>query len=471
MNISYQRGIRHNYLVIDPEELAWEGYESRMLSGNTIEGLLHFQVRQQEDGTQLLYEITSRQPLSRILEGRSIRAGEIRSLVCGILRVLERMEGYLLKENHIFLEPGYLYVDPESFQVWLCLVPGLERNFADDFGKFLEYLLEHVDHEDKESVVLAYGLYQETRKENYGTGDIIRFLGRNQEAERKVTEPEWEDRDRKRVVESPAAEARGIGNRGLERRAAERRSIGGRTAKSRSEGGGSAERWGGECRAAVSRGAGNRGEEGSRKNGPLESFCLWFRERFFRSREPEDPVQVPWEMLFREEGEDSGSLKESCAPVWNFREPAGTVERRDAGSGPAWGSPARDGLAWSGSAGGGQEPEVQGQVLGTALLADLSAQAGTRRLRSLDSGNQDIDIAYFPFIIGKQQNLVDYRLGQDTVSRLHVRIDREADGYRIQDLNSTNGTYLNGQLLENNGEADLHMGDEVRIANYRYLFE
>ena len=50
MNISYQRGIRHNYLVIDPEELAWEGYESRMLSGNTIEGLLHFQVRQQEAG-------------------------------------------------------------------------------------------------------------------------------------------------------------------------------------------------------------------------------------------------------------------------------------------------------------------------------------------------------------------------------------------------------------------------------------
>lgn len=456
MNISYQRGIRHNYLVIDPEKLAWEGYESRMLSGNAIEGLLHFQVRQQEDGTQLLYEITSRQPLSRILEGRSIQAGEIRSLVCGILRVLERMEGYLLKENHIFLEPGYLYVDPESFQVWLCLVPGLERNFAEDFGKFLEYLLEHVDHEDKESVVLAYGLYQETRKENYGIGDIIRFLGRNQETERKVTEPEWEDQDRKRALEDPAAEARGAGNRGLERRATERRSTGGRTAKRRSEGCGSAERWDGESRAAGSQGAGNGGEEGSRKNGPLETFCLWFRERFFRSREPEDPVQVPWEMLFREDGEDSGNLKESCAPVWNFREPPGTVERWEAGSG---------------SAVGVREPESQGQVLGTALLADLSVQAGTRRLRALDSGNQDIDIAYFPFVIGKQQNLVDYQLGQDTVSRLHVRIDREEDGYRIQDLNSTNGTYLNGQLLENNGVADLHMGDEVRIANYRYLFE
>ena len=108
---------------------------------------------------------------------------------------------------------------------------------------------------------------------------------------------------------------------------------------------------------------------------------------------------------------------------------------------------------------------------GTALLADLSGQTGTRRLRALDSENEDITISYYPFVIGKQENLVDYQLKQDTVSRLHVRIDQKEDGYQIQDLNSTNGTCLKGRLLENNEAAALSVGDEIRIANCRYLFE
>ena len=75
----------------------------------------------------------------------------------------------------MLLDPEYLYVDPESLKVWLCLVPGMECDFPEDYSRFLEYLLGKVDHRDKESVVLAYGLYQETRKENYGMTDILRL--------------------------------------------------------------------------------------------------------------------------------------------------------------------------------------------------------------------------------------------------------------------------------------------------------
>lgn len=42
----------------------------------------------------------------------------------------------------------------------------------------LEYLLGKVDHQDKDGVVLAYGLFQESRRENYGMRDILRLLER-----------------------------------------------------------------------------------------------------------------------------------------------------------------------------------------------------------------------------------------------------------------------------------------------------
>lgn len=176
MKIDYRREIKHNYLIIDPEELFWQGYESQMLSRNQIEGILRFQIRQTDEGARFYYEITSRQPLSRILGNRNIQAEEIRKLVIGIFNILERMESYLLGEGNILLNPEYLYVEPDSFRVWLCLVPGLKKNFPEDFSKLLEYLLGCVDHQDRDSVVLAYGLYQETRKENYGLEDIMRLL-------------------------------------------------------------------------------------------------------------------------------------------------------------------------------------------------------------------------------------------------------------------------------------------------------
>ena len=178
MKTSYQREMKRNYLIVDPElseipEMI--PFEQKMLEQNQIDGILHFQVRQKDEKIRFFYEITSRQPLIRMLEGQSVQAPQIRALVFGIARALDHMEQYLLSEKSVLLDPEYLYVDPENLKVWLCLVPGRECDFPEDYSKFLEYLLGKVDHRDKESVVLAYGLYQETRKENYGMGDILRL--------------------------------------------------------------------------------------------------------------------------------------------------------------------------------------------------------------------------------------------------------------------------------------------------------
>ncbi len=58
MKINYQREFRHNYLIIDPEELVWQGYESQMLLRNQIEGVLRLQIRQIDEKIRFFYEIT-----------------------------------------------------------------------------------------------------------------------------------------------------------------------------------------------------------------------------------------------------------------------------------------------------------------------------------------------------------------------------------------------------------------------------
>ena len=103
MEITYKRELKHNYLIIIPEETFYDSYEIRMMASNCIDGLLKFHVKQVDNIRSYYYEITSRQPLTRLLEYQSLGAEELRCLITGIVRTLERMETYLLQEAGLYL--------------------------------------------------------------------------------------------------------------------------------------------------------------------------------------------------------------------------------------------------------------------------------------------------------------------------------------------------------------------------------
>jgi pSer/pThr/pTyr-binding forkhead associated (FHA) protein len=62
----------------------------------------------------------------------------------------------------------------------------------------------------------------------------------------------------------------------------------------------------------------------------------------------------------------------------------------------------------------------------------------------------------------------DIFLDDVTVSRRHAEIVHGADGYRLRDVGSLNGTYLNRERIEN--EAPLSNGDELQIGKFKLVF-
>ena len=115
--------------MITMEEAGEPGYEARMMIGNTIEGLLKFRIKKTDGASRYCYEITSKQPLSRLLETRTINAVRIQTLLLGIAGTLTRMEDYLLTEEQILLDPDQIYVNPETYDPFLCLIPGKKETF------------------------------------------------------------------------------------------------------------------------------------------------------------------------------------------------------------------------------------------------------------------------------------------------------------------------------------------------------
>jgi pSer/pThr/pTyr-binding forkhead associated (FHA) protein len=57
-----------------------------------------------------------------------------------------------------------------------------------------------------------------------------------------------------------------------------------------------------------------------------------------------------------------------------------------------------------------------------------------------------------------------------TVSRRHARITREGDTYWLEDLNSANGTYLDGKILAYKERKELCPNQSVRFADETYRF-
>ena len=431
MNVTYRREMKHNYLIIEQDNAQMQGYEENMLKENQINGLLKFQLKQIDYHKYFYYEITSKQPLSRILEFHSIDKQELINLITGIAQILNRLPAYLLKEDQILLQPEFIYVEPEQFFVSLCLIPGRDRKFSEEMRELLRYLLGKINHQDKECVVMAYALYQESVKDNYGMDALAELVClHNDKLEARQEEGECEtetgfkntEKEEIQVIEeflSPVqTKTTGFGLwRPL-------------IISSVVVTGFSAVLWG------IS------GYKGILRYWYLVMAAGIFSALFgFKStgknqyQHPEedspakdrsyDSEQEEWQTAFYESKEESQVPLKSAA---------------------------------------GEDP------IQTVLLTNNQKNAQVKVFRSASPGIPDILITYTPYLIGKQEGLVDYVLNGEAISRIHAKIEMEGNDYCISDLNSTNGTYVNGRLLETNETVLLNTGDEIFIANFAFIF-
>ena len=73
-------------------------------------------------------------------------------------------------------------------------------------------------------------------------------------------------------------------------------------------------------------------------------------------------------------------------------------------------------------------------------------------------------------VIGKLETGADSVINMPTVSRIHAKIRKRDGEYYLTDLNSRNGTSVNGQMLKAGEEHLLKDEDEVDFAQARYIF-
>ena len=173
MEVSYSRRLDYQYMMIETGGEARSDYRLSMLVNNRINGFLPVHVQQMNGKSTLSYEITSLENLPEFLDARKITYDEMVSLLLQFCSAVSEAGRYLLDGEGILLEPQYIYVSKSLERIRFCYYPYQHMPLHQSVNVLCRFLIDHIDYDDRRSLELAYGLFQESLRENLSISVIV----------------------------------------------------------------------------------------------------------------------------------------------------------------------------------------------------------------------------------------------------------------------------------------------------------
>ena len=420
--ISYHKDYRHNYLIIREDEMTGDDYQRKMITENRIRGLLPCQIRYINGETLLYYEITSKQSVKGLFEGKHLTMKELKGLFISLKMVMEETASFLLPEDGLQIEPDMIFTELEKEEFYFVYDPFSESRGTQTLITLLEFLADHVDGEDNAALQAVYHMLDLAEKEQFVLDEIVEWFGEEEQQE-NVPEPEKEIQEpypcyeEQEPAENPAIQ------RLISTQAAKVYLV---------------------CAVFLSVVLGylTYTYELSEKM-LVFSYAGFFlagllvilslgavivRKLFSRKQKRETG-----NLSFRETEEEMfshGIYEEACS------------ER------------------------------VQGQrkEYGDTVYIPWTANS-ENKLYGVGKDNKfHIDLNRLPITVGKLAGSVDMVIDNQSISRVHARFTREGTRICMTDLNSTNGTFKNGLRLTPNTSEILEPGDEIRLGKLKFVY-
>ena len=456
MRAEYKRDMNHNYLILYGEdEINTDSYQVRMLVGNVIPSLLKCRI-QGMDGRFLVYfDITSKQALSVLYEEKKMGVEDLRLIFGGFVKAMEDAAEYLMNPRQFIISPEYIYTDIEKQEIYFCMMPGYEKDIKEQFQFLTEYILPKIDHQDQDAVILGYGVYKRAMEDSFHLEHIKEELYKTQgqqgttttKAEQMKTESE-----QRQESEDFNPEEEGF--------------------------------WENE---EINQEFVRDGEKSKRLSLPQKTGVIVLAAILLCGIAA---ITLMGYLPYLETGTILGIIIVLVACVMLFvyvskikKKPGelrqGREEERDKPKGITGKVPTdqtdQSQNTIKSVVKSTNKPVVKSSQLhadyGETVVLSAGAVSGPASLVSKEPGelatiyiNEDLTV------IGKLETACDAVISLPTVSRIHAKIRKKEDAYYLTDMNSRNGTAVNGRLLLPDEEYRLEPEDEVDFAQARYIF-
>lgn len=466
MYAEYKRDVSHNYLIFREEEkVNTASYQVRMLTGNVIPSILKCRLQGLDGNLLFYYDITSRQSLASFYEQRKFHSEDLHMLFGGFICVMEEMAEFLMNTDQLLLCPEYIFLDIEKKEVKFCCLPDYHHPVQEQFRELTEYLLPRLDHEDPVAVSMGYGVYRKAMETGFQLEHIKEAIYQNREPSEKREDrkdsqnlsgtPIYEDGEQNRidmdVRENPVTENENTKTgRNAEKKAEEGRKRG-------------EKEWTGAliCIAVAAclivlltlR------YMGYLPGVPAETvfagvigllllaaFLSWTAEK----KKEKKQMSAEWRQKVQRElanvdKNEKMSISQKTTEE-NLAEVSTEFEHFE-------------------------QEDHKAENYGETVVLSAGQTEGPASLVSREPG--ELATIYLDrdlMVIGKMENAADAVISLPTVSRVHAKIRKVDEEYYLSDLNSRNGTSVNGRLLKTGEEYQLQDEDQVEFAQARYIF-
>ena len=415
--ILYERNLTGSFMKI-PACLS-ASFDEKIMLKRKLPGLLPVEKCYVNGMGQYWYNITGKQSVDTYCRMKEIGIDFIERMIISICSQIEILEWNLIDTNCLMLDPELVYITNQTQEIIFTLYPDTKGDLAQELQHLMEYLLTKIDHKDMDAVHAAYGIYEKTLDPSYSVIDIRDAIveAKKASSRERVLRQQAQIEQREREIEFENAE------RNVKNEAGLNKIIGGLKQKL---------------------------AEPSEKNQTSHS------QRILRESNKVEKKQVKKEYLMGNTGRNIFGRKEKKSVKYNRRKPY--QESLNVAETPSYEVSMHEELVQ-------EMPEVHP----TVCLADYQARPQGMLLYEGTDNRENIPLMQPLVKIGKGKG-VDAKIEKGTISHFHAQINHEQDTFYIEDLNSTNGTFVNGEGLTYKERKKLAINDIVQFADIRYRF-
>jgi hypothetical protein len=430
----YEQENNNVYMVIDAMSgVGRADREMKMLVHNRIDSLLPVSLRNIDNRCSYYYDVTSKQQFGKMYEYRKITRTNVENILVSLDRLQNEINEYMLNLDKVILKTECIYVD--AVRDRLVFAYGADdmeeenEDFRHSLKRLFDYIIEHYDHSGSDAdVIFVYNVYQRIVQGDYDASNLKDLIGRDaaQESCEKAEVHYGEDENVMDFVPDELIEdEEEVENKGA-----------------------------GVLVMALKVAAGlvilvavGRMLAPSYVPLPISDVAA-FAMILIGALAFAGLSKIPIHRLTKVKS------RTEAQPFTYRDEDFGKEKGCDVGN---------DDFA------GGA----------TVLLSDyIKGKRGNGvRLKykegdnSLDGELREINVEKIPWIIGNMDKNCDTVIRNRLVSHIHACITKVDDEYFIEDMNSTNGTYVNGERLMMNSRQKISDSDVITFAAISYIVE
>ena len=439
--ILYERNLTGSFMKI-PACLS-ASFDEKIMLKRKLPGLLPVEKCYVNGMGQYWYNITGKQSVDTYCRMKEIGIDFIERMIISICSQIEILEWNLIDTNCLMLDPELVYITNQTQEIIFTLYPDTKGNLAQELQHLMEYLLTKIDHKDMDAVHAAYGIYEKTLDPSYSVIDIRDAIveAKKASSRERVLRQQAQIEQREREIEFENAE------RNVKNEAGLNKIIGGLKQK---------------LAEPSEKNQTSHSQRILRESNKVEKKLIKKESMFSKEkdRKLKDRNQIyrkpTEENLMGNTGRNIFGRKEKKSVKYNRRKPY--QESLNVAETPSYEVSMHEELVQ-------EMPEVHP----TVCLADYQARPQGMLLYEGTENRENIPLMQPLVKIGKGKG-VDAKIEKGTISHFHAQLNHEQDTFYIEDLNSTNGTFVNGEGLTYKERKKLAINDIVQFADIRYRF-